>query len=69
MYHAACKVEFQPFKRSYSEAADVFQLFITRVFAKVRFKKITSSKIVPKAKYLRYIFLKRAKMYFIEGRF
>ena len=25
MYHAACKVEFQPFKRSYSD--DVFKLF------------------------------------------
>ena len=36
MYHAACKVEFQSFKRSYSQltffnfllTADVFQLFI-----------------------------------------
>ena len=44
MYHAAFKVEFQPFKRLYS--ADVFQL--NRVFAKVRFSKCTSLKIVPK---------------------
>ena len=28
MYHAAFKVEFQPFKRLYSHTADVFQLFI-----------------------------------------
>ena len=30
MYHAACKVEFQPFKRLCS--ADVFQLLITKFF-------------------------------------
>ena len=29
MYHAACKVEFQPLtRRLYSQLADVFQLFI-----------------------------------------
>ena len=32
MYHAACKVEFQPFKRLYS--ADVFQLSIIKFFQK-----------------------------------
>ena len=31
MYHAACKVEFQPLKRSYSQLADVFHLFIQKI--------------------------------------
>ena len=47
--------------------ADVFILY-NRVFAKVRFQKFTSSKIVPKAIFA-VVFEKMAKMYFIEGRF